>query len=725
MKSLNISTIRKVSLAIAASIGIVAASMIAQPAVAATTTFYVSTAAGASDSNPGTQAQPWATLGRVNSATLASGDQVLFARGSAWQGLITAQTNGVTYSAYGSGANPRFSNPGPHNVIDVSADYVTIDGVRVEDADYGYSQLFGTGPQDSGGAIIFRPGSDHGIVRNSEFTNVGEGIKLFGSDHLVTHNSIHDLRISFQGNDPMFGATSYGAIGVAVKGPRMEVSYNSFVNCRAASTAYGHDGGAIEVEAIGLPAGTDSNTYIHHNRSTGSAGFIEVDNSNTFTNSTVSYNVVDDYQDFMLLFYESDVLITNNTVVHRLYDSTDSTNAVFRFPSSNNDANIRVNNNVFAVRDGLKVFDDGSPVRSNNVMWNATGTQDPVGNSLGSGDVVANPLFTNFAGNDFHIASTSPAVNRGSAVAGLTTDFDGNPFVGSPDSGAYENQTPAANLINDGGFEAQTDSTLRAPWAISSAGVSAGVDYHVGKSRTGDNSGWVSTSAAGWSAIQTSGTVQANTSYLLVGYVRTSGNFGQRGYFGVTLPGGAKTETTFGPTGAYSAGYTRIQVPFTTTAAGTFGLFAGIDGGDPSGSWFQLDDVSVSPVSLSTVDDVASGWSYGTGTWGSTTSSCDGRYACSSHWSNQTGATATLTFSGTQAELRLIKGAAGGIVGVKVDGGAEILYDTYSASVQNDASVTTLTGLSAGSHTVVLRVTGTKNASSTDTYVNVDRAITG
>ena len=84
-----------------------------------------------------------------------------------------------------------------------------------------------------------------------------------------------------------------------------------------------------------------------------------------------------------------------------------------------------------------------------------------------------------------------------------------------------------------------------------------------------------------------------------------------------------------------------------------------------------------------------------------------------------------MTFSGTQAELRLIKGAAGGIVGVKVDGGAETLYDTYSASTQNDASVTTLTGLSAGSHTVVLRVTGTKNASSTDTYVNVDRAITG
>ena len=149
--------------------------------------------------------------------------------------------------------------------------------------------------------------------------------------------------------------------------------------------------------------------------------------------------------------------------------------------------------------------------------------------------------------------------------------------------------------------------------------------------------------------------------------------------------------------------------------------------GASSGTYVNIDrvNVSVSPVSLSTVDDVASGWSYGTGTWGSTTSSCDGRYACSSHWSNQTGATATLTFSGTQAELRLIKGAAGGIVGVKVDGGAETLYDTYSASTQNDASVTTLTGLSAGSHTVVLRVTGTKNASSTDTYVNVDRAITG
>ena len=36
--------------------------------------------------------------------------------------------------------------------------------------------------------------------------------------------------------------------------------------------------------------------------------------------------------------------------------------------------------------------------------------------------------------------STSPAINKGVAISGLTRDFEGNPIVGSPDIGAYEYQ---------------------------------------------------------------------------------------------------------------------------------------------------------------------------------------------------------------------------------------------------------------------------------------------
>jgi hypothetical protein len=51
----------------------------------------------------------------------------------------------------------------------------------------------------------------------------------------------------------------------------------------------------------------------------------------------------------------------------------------------------------------------------------------------------SDPLFKDFANNDFHLQSDSPCIDNGTDV-GLTQDFDGNPIVGLPDIGAYEYQ---------------------------------------------------------------------------------------------------------------------------------------------------------------------------------------------------------------------------------------------------------------------------------------------
>jgi len=74
------------------------------------TTFYVS--AVGSDSNNGTStATPWQTVAKVNAATLAAGDNILFRRGDTFTGPLVLSRNGtalarVTYGAYGSGASP-------------------------------------------------------------------------------------------------------------------------------------------------------------------------------------------------------------------------------------------------------------------------------------------------------------------------------------------------------------------------------------------------------------------------------------------------------------------------------------------------------------------------------------------------------------------------------------------------------------------------------------------
>ena len=68
------------------------------------TKYYVSP--NGSDSNNGrSPSTPWKSIAKVNSATLRSGDAVLFERGGEFRGKITAVA-GVTYSAYGTGAKP-------------------------------------------------------------------------------------------------------------------------------------------------------------------------------------------------------------------------------------------------------------------------------------------------------------------------------------------------------------------------------------------------------------------------------------------------------------------------------------------------------------------------------------------------------------------------------------------------------------------------------------------
>jgi hypothetical protein len=55
-----------------------------------------------------------------------------------------------------------------------------------------------------------------------------------------------------------------------------------------------------------------------------------------------------------------------------------------------------------------------------------------------SNNITADPKFVNAANKDFHLQSTSPAINKGLAYSGRTVDADGKSIVGLPDIGAYE-----------------------------------------------------------------------------------------------------------------------------------------------------------------------------------------------------------------------------------------------------------------------------------------------
>ena len=129
------------------------------------------------------------------------------------------------------------------------------------------------------------------------------------------------------------------------------------------------------------------------------------------------------------------------------------------------------------------------------------------------------------------------------------------------------------------------------------------------------------------------------------------------------------------------------------------------------------------PPASGTVDDSASGWRY-SGNWSHCTSCNESGvtlYNASQSWSQSTGDTATLTFTGRQVQYRAVTANHHGIAGVSIDNGTEVAVDLYSAAKAGDVLVWTSPALAAGSHTLRIRNTGTKNASSGGTTVTLDR----
>ncbi len=84
-----------------------------------------------------------------------------------------------------------------------------------------------------------------------------------------------------------------------------------------------------------------------------------------------------------------------------------------------------------------------------------------------------------------------------------------------------------------------------------------------------------------------------------------------------------------------------------------------------------------------------------------------------------------MRFCGNSVALRGAKAPWHGVAAVSVDGGPEQLVDYYSSGRQDDVSLLTLSGLTAGDHGLRVRVTGTKNSASNGFVVTVDRIDVG
>jgi gliding motility-associated-like protein len=82
----------------------------------------------------------------------------------------------------------------------------------------------------------------------------------------------------------------------------------------------------------------------------------------------------------------------------------------------------------------------GPVVTGNNVPFFNNSDVDLVTPLVGGGNLDADPLFVNAAGNDFHLTPCSPCIDKGYDLFNVTTDFEGTvrPQGAAKDMGAYE-----------------------------------------------------------------------------------------------------------------------------------------------------------------------------------------------------------------------------------------------------------------------------------------------
>jgi Secretion system C-terminal sorting domain/Putative flagellar system-associated repeat/Bacterial Ig-like domain (group 2) len=99
--------------------------------------------------------------------------------------------------------------------------------------------------------------------------------------------------------------------------------------------------------------------------------------------------------------------------------------------------------------------------------WNMNGYDN---HSLNNTD----PLFMNKSGSyseslDFVLQSTSPAINKGTVVSEVTSDFFGNPRNATPDIGAYEHIVPVSGITVTGAAGSNTITTENGTLQLSAA----------------------------------------------------------------------------------------------------------------------------------------------------------------------------------------------------------------------------------------------------------------
>lgn len=407
------------------------------------TNYYV--AKTGSNANAGTLAAPWLTIGKAAS-TLAPGDTV-FVRSGTYNEHITPAVSGsatskILYKEY----------PGDTVVIDgtgtvgwdwdgvfslVNRNYIEISGFRIINSrGFGIFAsnshnlgIYSNSTYNTGMSGIWIGDNSYSVtvdaneIEHSNTLPNQEALSISGShDVAVSHNIVHDgLKegIDAKGsyNVQIFGNTVYDMTGMGIyvdsylNTPLNIQIYNNVVRDTKVGSGYYSSRDGIMLAA-------ESGNYI--------------DGVNIYNN--IIYNIagtgilLSHFHSSGPLPQHKNTKIYNNTI-HRSSLAGSGYGGVNIQGASN--SNVLVRNNILSRAGTFNIVATSGTTISHNLFFS--------GSTSGTNYVIGNPLFVT-EGSNFHLQSTSPAINVALTSGAPVSDFDGNarPQGMALDMGAFE-----------------------------------------------------------------------------------------------------------------------------------------------------------------------------------------------------------------------------------------------------------------------------------------------
>ena len=310
----------------------------------------------------------------------------------------------------------------------------------------------------------------------------GTGISVAFASPVIRDNTI-------TGNFKQPGCSGQGGGGIFVRGAAsVQIIHNTITNNTS------DFGGGIDLFASGMPT-LLNNTISNNTAGIQGGGVYMVNQSDaTIVQNVITGNTSSQSGGALYISIPSGdrgPLLVNNTVA----GNSGSDSSVFL---GGFDAQVQLSNNIVAASNTQPAvlcnttYSSTSPIFDHNDLFNSAGSaaQGSCSQAVGAGgNISADPQFA--AAGDYHLQSTSPAIDAGNSGAPSlpSTDLDGQPRINGPavDQGVYEAQRPLALAMVSavGAVEGATSSPVLASFSGGYGPFNASVDWGDGQVTAG------------------------------------------------------------------------------------------------------------------------------------------------------------------------------------------------------------------------------------------------